>query len=144
MKYTFINEMIRESIISYRLNEIPVGCIITKGDRIVCKTHNSKFKNNIAVNHAEINAIKEACVTLNSTYLNECSIYISLEPCIMCSGAIIESRISNIFIGTCNPYKGFFSTNYHKDFTNLNIKWLNNKKCETIINSFFHKKRKEL
>lgn len=144
MENLFINEMIKESILSYRSDEIPVGCVIIKDDKIISRSHNSKIKYNIPINHAEITAIRDACINLNSMYLNECSMYVSLEPCTMCSGAIIESRISNLFIGTCNPYKGFFSTNYHKDFKNLNITWLNNKRCEYILNSFFHKKRKKL
>lgn len=141
MNNFFLREAIKEAMISYKLDEIPVGAIIIKENKIISSGHNLKHTTNLSTNHAEIQAINKACLNLNSWYLKNTSIYITLEPCIMCAGAILESRIKNIFIGTPNPYKGFFSSNYHKNFPNINLFWLNNKLCEYLIYRFFRKKR---
>ena len=141
MNNIFINEAIKESIISYKLDEIPVGAVITKNNIVIAKGHNLKHNTNKATNHAEIISINNACTFLKSWCLNECSLYVTLEPCIMCAGAILESRIKNLYIGTANPYNGFFSTNYYREFPNLNIYWYNNTTCEKLINRFFQKKR---
>lgn len=142
MNNFFINETIKESLISYKNEEIPVGCILTLNNKIISRGHNLKEKTNISTNHAEIICINKACKILNSWRLNNLSMYVSLEPCIMCAGAIIESRIKNLYIGTPNPFNGFFSSNYHKDLQGLNITWLNNKIAEYILNRFFKKIRK--
>lgn len=140
----FLNEALKEAIISYNLNEIPVGCIILKQNSIISKAHNLKETTKSSINHSEIIAIKKACNYLKSWTLNDCSMYVTLEPCLMCAGAIIESRIKNLYIGTNNPYNGFFSSNYHKYHKNLNIFWLNDKKCEFLINRFLKHVRKGL
>ena len=142
MNKFFIKETIKEALYSYKINEIPVGCIITKNDTIIARGHNLKEQTNISTNHAEIICINNACSYLKSWKLNSLSMYVSLEHCIMCAGAIFESRIQNLYIGTSNPFNGFFSCNYHKPNLNLNITWLNNKTCELLINKFFKKLRK--
>lgn len=142
MNKFFINESIKEALISYKNNEVPVGCILVYNDKIISRGHNLKEKTNISTNHAEIICINKACLYLNSWRLNNISMYVSLEPCPMCAGAIFESRIKNLYIGTSNPFNGFFSCNYHTFFPNLNITWLNNKTSEYIINRFFQKIRK--
>ncbi|BAK80594.1 nucleoside deaminase [Candidatus Arthromitus sp. SFB-rat-Yit] len=140
----FTREMLKEAYKAYKLNEVPIGCLIVKDNKIISKSHNTKHSTNIPINHAEILSIIQSCKNLNSLYLNNCSIFISLEPCAMCAGAIIESRIKNIFIGSPNPFNGFFSKNYYFYPKDLNIKWLNDSRCEFIINRFFIKKRKKL
>ncbi len=142
MEKFFIREMVKEGIISYKIGEVPVGCLIVKDNKIIYKSHNLKYSKNSPIYHAEINSIIGANKILNSMYLNECSMYVTLEPCIMCAGAIFEARIKNLFIGASNPYKGFFSNNYHKTYENINIYWLNDFKCEYLLNSFFKKKKK--
>lgn len=138
----FMKETLKQAILSYKNNEIPVGCILISNNKIISRAHNLKEKTKITTNHAEIICINNACLTLNSWRLNNLSMYVSLEPCIMCAGAILESRIKNLYIGTANPFNGFFSCNYHKTILNLNIFWLNNKTCEYVLNRFFKKIRK--
>lgn len=137
-------EMNKEAYKAYKLNEIPIGCIIIKNNIIISRSYNIKQSTNIPINHAEILSIINSCKILNSLYLDNCSIFVSLEPCTMCAGAIIESRIKNIFIGSSNPFNGFFSKNYYNYPSNLNITWLNDPTSEFLINKFFIKKRKKL
>ena len=141
MNNIFIQEAIKEAIYSYKIEEIPVGAIIVKDNIIIGRGHNLKHNTNISTNHAEIICISQACNNLKSWCLNNSSMYVTLEPCTMCAGAIFESRIKNLYIGTPNPYNGFFSCNYHNIIPNLNIIWINNKMCENLINRFFKKKR---
>jgi len=83
-------------------NEIPVGAIIVKDNRLIAVGRNMREETNIVSAHAEINALSKACKTLDSWKLEGCDMYVTLEPCPMCAGAIIQARISNLFIGTCD------------------------------------------
>lgn len=144
MKEIFIRKALREALKSYNKNEIPVGAIITKDNEIISSAYNTKQSTNLSTNHAEIICINKACKKLKSWSLQNLSMYVTLEPCLMCAGAIFESRIKNLYIGSPNPLNGFFSCNYHKNVKSLNITWINDKKCEFIINRFFKKLRKEI
>lgn len=139
-----MRKALREAIFSYKKNEIPVGAIITDNNKIISSAHNTKESTNLCTNHAEIICINKASEKLKSWNLSDLSMYVTLEPCIMCAGAIFESRIKNLYIGVPNPFKGFFSCNYHKSINSLNIIWVNDRKCEFIINRFFKKLRKEI
>lgn len=142
MDNIFMKEAIKNAIKSYSLNEIPVGCVIVKDSKIIGEGYNLKENSNISTKHAEIISINKSCLNLNSWRLNNSSMYVTLEPCLMCAGAIFESRIKNLYIGTPNPFNGFFSTNYHKPNLKLNIFWVNDPLCEYLINRFTKKLRK--
>ena len=86
----------KEALKAYKKGDIPVGCVIVKKNKIVAKAYNKKEKNNIATYHAEILAINKACKKLKTWHLDDCILYTTMEPCIMCSGAIIQSRIKKI------------------------------------------------
>lgn len=144
MNKDFFNEALKQSILSYKLNEIPVGALISRDFKIISKAHNLKESHKNSTHHAEILCIEEACKILNTWDLKNYSMYVTLEPCLMCAGAILESRIKNLYIGASNPYNGFFSSNYHKPTNNLKIFWINDKRCEFILNRFFKQIRKGL
>ena len=97
---------IKEAIKAFNKNEIPVGCVIVKDDVIVAKAHNLREINNLVTSHAEILAITKANKKLNSWRLDDCDIYVTLEPCSMCSGAIIQSRIKNLYFGAYDKKAG--------------------------------------
>lgn len=128
-------------------DEVPVGCVIVLNDEVLAKSYNQKVKKKDPTSHAEIECIKKACKKLNSSYLNECEMYVTLEPCIMCAGAIINSRIKKVYIGTLDPKGGAFGSN-----TDVNkIKNLNHyprveknilqDECSKILKEFFKNKR---
>jgi tRNA(adenine34) deaminase len=88
-----------EAVKAFNKNEIPVGCVIVKSDLVIAKAHNLREINNLVTSHAEILAITKANKKLGSWRLDDCDIYVTLEPCAMCSGAIIQSRIKNLYFG---------------------------------------------
>ena len=100
MKDKFINVALDEAMIAYNLNEVPVGAVIVKNGEIIAKSHNLKRSTNNITNHAEIISIIEASNYIGDWRLNDCEMYITLEPCPMCAGAIAGSRIKKIYIGT--------------------------------------------
>ena len=98
---------------AYKNGDIPVGAIIVKDNKIISKTYNKKEKNNIATHHAEMLAIEKACKKLKTWHLDDCILYTTLEPCIMCVGAIAQARIKKIVYAAENEKFGF--TNYFKN-----------------------------
>ena len=138
----YMKEAIKEAKKAYQIGEIPVGCVIVYNDKIIARDYNKREINNQAIDHAEIIAIKKASKKLNSWRLEKCSMYITLEPCIMCSGAIIQSRIPNVFYGA---YDNRFGC--HKSLTNIfDIKFnhtvnisggILEEECGLLIKNFF-------
>ncbi|MFV9568707.1 tRNA adenosine(34) deaminase TadA [Thermoanaerobacter mathranii] len=106
----FMKAAILEANKSYQLREVPVGAVIVKDDQIIGRGFNQKEATNDVTAHAEIMAIKEACKTLGSWRLDDCSIYVTLEPCPMCAGAILEARIKRVYIGTESDKSGAVGT----------------------------------
>ena len=142
----YMKEAIKEAKKAYDIGEIPVGCVIVYNDKIIARGYNKRELNNLALDHAEIIAIKKASKKLNSWRLEECSMYITLEPCIMCSGAIIQSRIKNVYYGA---YDNRFGC--HKSLTNIfDLKFnhtvnitggILEEDCSNLIKAFFKELR---
>lgn len=103
----FMKEALKQAEKAYYYDDVPIGAIIVKDNRVIAKAYNKKEKNNIATQHAEILAINKACKKINNWRLNDCTIYITLEPCLMCMGAILQSRIGRIVYGASNENFGF-------------------------------------
>ena len=128
-------------------NDVPVGAIITDSNgKIVAKAHNIKEKENDSTAHAEIIAIRKACKKMKTNYLTGCTIYVTLEPCMMCTGAIIESKITNLIYGTKSNKYGFtYSVEYLASHNNnycLKIAdGVCKKQCQNILKNFFKNKR---
>ncbi len=97
---TFMQEALKEANKAYKLKEVPVGAIIVKDGEIIGRGYNKKEILKNPLSHAELIAIDQACKNLNSWRLTNCSLYVTLEPCAMCAGAILQSRIDNVFIAT--------------------------------------------
>ena len=95
-----------EARLAYKEDEVPFVCIIVKNGQILAKTHNTLHKVNSALNHAEINAIDIACKKLDSWILEGATLYVTLEPCIMCAGAIIQARIKKVVYAATEPKFG--------------------------------------
>lgn len=91
---------------AYKLGETPIGAVVVKDGKIIAAAHNKRETGKCALYHAEILAIHQACQALGGWRLHECDLYVTLEPCIMCSGAISQSRIRNLYFGASDPKGG--------------------------------------
>ena len=141
MKEYFMKKAYCEAKKAYKNDEITVGCFIVCENEIVACGYNKKERKNNALMHAEIIAIDKACRKLGSWRLDNCNIYVTLEPCMMCMGAIIESRIRNVYYGTKNKNEQMYVFNIIDRFVNLyNV---NDADCSKILSDFFINKRKK-
>lgn len=102
----YMKEAIKEAKKAAKRNEVPIGCVIVYEDRIIGRGYNRRMTDKTALAHAEISAIRKACKAVGDWRLDESEIYITLEPCQMCAGAIVQSRIRKVFIGAMNPKAG--------------------------------------
>ena len=128
--------------------EIPIGAVIVRDGKIISKAHNLREKSNLATGHAEIIAIEKANKAIKSWRLDSCTLYVTIEPCPMCAGAIIQSRIKNVIYGAKDIKSGA-----HESITNLFDLPFNHKvkvesgimekECGEIITGFFKNKRKK-
>lgn len=137
----FMKLALEEAKKAYKLDEVPIGCIIVKDNEIIAKSYNRKTIDNIATSHAEILAINTACKKLNSWYLDDCIIYTTVEPCMMCTGAIIQSRIKKVVYGTSNESFGYISK--LKDNKINIVPNILKKECTEILSNFFQNKRND-
>ena len=120
--------------------EVPVGCIIVKDDIVIAKAHNKKEIDKIATYHAEILAINKACKKLNTWHLEDCILYTTLEPCMMCTGAISQARIKTVVYGTSNEAFGYISK---ASELKINIrKGILESSCQKLLTNFFITQRK--
>ena len=101
-----MREALKEASKAYKEDEIPVGCVIVKEGKIIARAHNRKVNKNNTLYHAELIAIDKASKKLDSWRLTGCEMYVTLEPCPMCAGALINSRMSKLYIGTKDPKAG--------------------------------------
>lgn len=105
-KELYMRQALKEAEKAYKKGEAPVGAIVVKNGRIIARAHNLREKNNDPTAHAEILAIKKAAKKLGGWRLLGCELYVTLEPCTMCAGAIIQSRIENLYFGALDPKAG--------------------------------------
>jgi len=129
-------------------DEVPVGCVIVKDDKVIAKAHNLRETNNDPLGHAETLAIKKASEVLNDWQLVDCELYVTIEPCIMCAGAIIQSRIKKVIYGAPDLKGGAFGSSINVlEAENINhrpeiVKGVLEKECTEIIKNYFKSKRK--
>jgi tRNA(adenine34) deaminase len=143
-----MKEALKEAKKAYKELEIPVGCVIVKDGIIISRAHNQKENKKNAIRHAEITAIEKACKKLKAWRLLDCEMYVTLEPCMMCTGAIIQSRIKKIYIGTMDEKTGCCGSvcNLLNDYEfNHKVECetgILKEDCENILKKFFQKLRK--
>lgn len=144
MEEKFMNEALKEARKAYEKLEIPVGAVIVKNRKIISRAHNLKETKQTATAHAEILAIQKANKKLNNWRLIDCDMYVTLEPCSMCMGAIVSSRIKNIYIGTLDQKKEEkIDIQKYKEEYDVNIKYgICGAECESILKEFFKDLRK--
>ena len=126
-------------------SDIPVGAIVVKNGEIIAKAHNTREKDNDITSHAEIIAIRIAEKKLNNWRLDDCELYVTLEPCPMCGWAILQSRISKVYFGSFDTNYGAFSKLKLNSYSNSNLKifsGISEDKCNDLLNKFFKNIRK--
>lgn len=142
----FINIALKQAQKAFKLGEVPVGAVITKNNEIISQAHNLIKSKSNPLAHAEVIAISRACKKIKSQKLNDCNIYITLEPCLMCTGLILNSNIKNIFYCLNEPKFGALESNpinisqfsYNKPNIYSNISAA---KSEKLLKEFFNNKR---
>ena len=126
---------IKEAKKSLRTDDVPVGAIIVENNKIIAKAHNTKEKNKIVTKHAEINAVEKACKKKKNWYLNNCEMYVTLEPCKMCMGAIEQARIKTVYYATKRDKISPIKTTIKNTPEYLN-------ETQKMLKDFFENKRK--
>ena len=102
----YMKEAIRQANKAWALEEVPIGCVIVCNGQIIARGYNRRNKDKNTLSHAELNAIKKASKKLGDWRLEGCTMYVTLEPCQMCAGALMQSRIDRVVIGSMNPKAG--------------------------------------
>ena len=149
MQEKFMKEALKEAKKAYKKLEVPVGCVIVKDGKIIARAHNIKEMKNDTTKHAEILAIQKASKKLNTWRLTGCTMYVTLEPCVMCAGAMIQSRLDKVVFGTVDEKTGACGTvlNVLQDYKFNHIveieKGIMEKECKGILQDFFKELREK-
>ena len=137
----FMDLAYKEALIAFEEDEVPIGCVLVLDNKIISKAHNQVEKLKDPTAHAEILCISSACSYLNTKFLYNSTIYVTLEPCIMCYGAIELSRISKIVFGVNEPKFGFLTSLAKQSVPNQNGFYVD--KIRNLMNQYFISKRKK-
>ena len=152
MKFiSFMDEALKEARMAFELDEVPVGAVIVDRNtqKIIARSHNQNATLKDSTAHAEINAIRLACTAKQSHRLDDCDLYVTLEPCAMCAAAISLARIGNLYYGAADPKSGgvdngarvFSHKSCHHKPEIYGL--INDKESENLLKSFFSQKRKD-
>lgn len=147
MDEKYMKEAIKQAKKAESIDEVPIGAVIVHNDKIIARAHNLRESKQNSIAHAEVIAIQKACKKLGSWRLENCTLYVTLEPCPMCSGAILQSRIKRVVYGAADPKGGCIEScmkmyeidgfNHYPDVTSGILK----DECSELLKNFFKKKR---
>ena len=132
---------LQEAQIAFENDEVPVGCVIVSNNRILAKSHNLTETLNDVTAHAEMQAITSAANFLGGKYLQDCTMYVTLEPCVMCCGALNWSQISKVVIGARDEQRGFINKSLTLHPKTEMILGVMENECSIIVKEFFKNKR---
>ena len=145
----YMKAAIREAKKAYKLDEVPSGCVIVQNDKIIARGYNRRNTDKNTLAHAEISAIKKASKKTGDWRLEDCTMYVTLEPCQMCAGAIVQSRLKKVVIGSMNPKAGCAGSVINL----LQMKQFNHQvemergileeECSTMLSTFFQELREK-
>ncbi len=127
--------------------EVPIGAIIVRDNKVIARAYNTRVKDKIAVSHAEIKAITKACKKVGDWRLSDCTMFVTLEPCVMCAGAILNARIKKVVFGAYEKKSGaVVSTLNVLSYGGLNwqaeyVGGVLEERCSTLLTDFFKNKR---
>ncbi|HIQ97314.1 MAG TPA: nucleoside deaminase [Candidatus Limivivens merdigallinarum] len=145
----YMKEAIRQAKKAWKLWEVPIGCVIVHGGKIIARGYNRRNTDKNTLSHAELNAIRKASRYVGDWRLEECTMYVTLEPCQMCAGAIVQARIPKVVIGCMNPKAGCAGSILNL----LNMKEFNHQvevvrdvlhdECSSMLSDFFRELREK-
>ena len=137
----FMKMALQEAEAAKDLNEVPIGCVIVMNNRVIARGHNLTEQLNDVTAHAEMQAITSAANFLGGKYLKDCTMYVTLEPCVMCAGALAWSQISNVVIGARDEKRGFINKNLQLHPKTEIITGILENECSVLVKAFFKEKR---
>ncbi len=137
----FMKMALQEAETAREKDEVPVGCVIVSNDRVIARAHNLTETLNDVTAHAEMQAITSAANFLGGKYLKNCTMYITLEPCVMCCGALNWAQISKIVIGAKDEQRGFINKHLTLHPKTEMVIGILEHECSTLVKDFFKTKR---
>lgn len=146
----YMKEALKEAKKAYEKGEIPIGAIVVKDGKIISRAYNKREEKMIATAHSEILAIEKACKKLENWRLSDCELYVTVEPCPMCAGAILNSRMKKLYFGARDEKSGAVASNIHmldKEYLNHKMSYeegLLKDECRDLLVDFFKKRRKNV
>lgn len=146
MENKFMVLAYKEAIKAKEKDEVPIGAVIVRDGKVIARAHNIKEKTNDPMGHAEILCIKKACKKIGDWYLKDCELYVTLEPCVMCVGAIINARIKKVYYGVSDlkggALGGLFNLMEQKGFNHyFEYEIIHTQECGQILKDYFKEKR---
>lgn len=146
---TYMKAALREARKAYAIDEVPIGCVIVQEGKIIARGYNRRNTDKNTLSHAELTAIKKACKRTGDWRLEDCTLYVTLEPCQMCAGAIVQSRIKRVVIGAMNPKAGCVGSILNllqmKEFNHQTEteKGVLEQECSGLLSHFFEELREK-
>lgn len=137
----YMKMALQEAQIALEKDEVPIGCVIVSNNRVIAKAHNLTEALNDVTAHAEMQAITSAANYLGGKYLQNCTLYVTLEPCVMCCGALNWSQISNVVIGARDEQRGFINKNLSLHPKTELVTGVMENECSELVKNFFKSKR---
>ncbi len=137
----FMKLALQEAVAALEKDEVPVGCVIVSNHRIIARSHNLTESLNDVTSHAEMQAITSAANFLGGKYLADCTLYVTLEPCVMCCGALSWAQISRVVIGARDEKRGFINKNLSLHPKTEVVTGILENECSKLLLDFFRSKR---
>lgn len=137
----YMKMALQEAEAALEKDEVPVGCVVVSNNRIIARAHNLTETLNDVTAHAEMQAITSAANFLGGKYLKDCTLYVTMEPCVMCSGALSWSQISKVVIGARDEQRGFINKHLSLHPKTEVITGIMEAECSSIVKQFFKSKR---
>ena len=137
----FMQVALQEAHSALEENEVPIGCVIVLNDKIIAKGHNLTERLNDVTAHAEMQTITAGADFLGGKYLKDCTLYVTMEPCVMCAGALYWSQIARVVIGARDEKRGFINKNVELHPKTELITGILESECSHLVKSFFQDKR---
>lgn len=137
----FMKMAFHEAQLALEKDEVPIGCVIVSNNRVIAKSHNLTETLNDVTAHAEMQAITSGANYLGGKYLQNCTMYVTLEPCVMCAGALSWSQISKVVIGARDEQRGFINKGLSLHPKTEVVTGIMENECSEIVKNFFRNKR---